>query len=197
MSGTQAAAVFMNDAGSTLLLDSASEVTTAARNALLKCVDAPLQAKFPPNLNAPASTDSTLFNAINRVLSEYGFDNESSAFISTCLLQQQSAFTLKMTQQRQAFDACIESFKCSAAAQMELQLVQLSVIHPFHSIPFSSSSCKTHHVATESARKRVYSNCQGSQRQQKNRTRAEEKKCGTARAHFSNGNAGAAAATSC
>jgi hypothetical protein len=36
-----------------------------------------------------------------------------------------------MTQQRQAFEACIESFKCSAAAQMELQLVQLSVSLPF------------------------------------------------------------------
>jgi hypothetical protein len=113
----------------------------------LKSVDVSLQAKFPPNSNAAASTDPALFNALNLVLSEYGFDNESSAFISTCLLQQQSAFTLKMAQQRQAFDACIESFKCSAAAQMELQLVQLSVIHPFHSLrpaPLTTLEQKAH-----------------------------------------------------
>jgi hypothetical protein len=45
-------------------------------------------------------------------------------------MQQQSAFAQKIAQQRQAFESCIESFKCSAAAQMELQLVQLSVTIP-------------------------------------------------------------------
>jgi hypothetical protein len=80
----------------------------------------------------PAAADaSATFNILNRELGEYGFDNESSAFISTSLLRQHSAFTLKLTQQRDAFEACIESFKCSAAAQMELQLLQLSVIFPF------------------------------------------------------------------
>ncbi len=76
---------------------------------------------------APSAT-ADAFKALGQSLSTYGFDNESAAFISTSLLQQQNAFTLKMTQQRQAFEACIESFKRSAAAQMELQLVQLSVI---------------------------------------------------------------------
>ncbi len=66
-------------------------------------------------------------NGLVRIVSEYGFDAESSAFIAASLMRQQASFTLQMTQQRQAFEACIESFKSSAAAQMQLQLVQLSV----------------------------------------------------------------------
>jgi hypothetical protein len=94
--------------------------------------------------DTPATADT--FNALNRALGDFGFDNESSAFISTSLLRQQSAFTLKLTQQRDAFEACIESFKCSAAAQMELQLVQLSVICPLANARCRPSAACTHYV---------------------------------------------------
>jgi hypothetical protein len=90
------------------------------------------------------------------VLGEYGFDNESSSFISTSLLRQQSAFTLKLTQQRDAFEACIESFKSSAAAQMELQLMQLSVTFPSRMPALLKSAAAfelPHLVCSESTRK--------------------------------------------
>jgi hypothetical protein len=94
--------------------------------------------------DAPSTADT--FNALNRALGDFGFDNESSAFISTSVLRQQSAFTLKLTQQRDAFEACIESFKCSAAAQMELQLVQLSVICPLANARRRPSAPCTHYL---------------------------------------------------
>ena len=106
MSGSEAALVFINDAALVFMNDASNAMQASPQS---------------------AADPATLTNAIVRVVSEYGFDNESSAFIATALLRQQSNFTLKMTQQREAFEACIESFKSSAAAQMELQLVQLSV----------------------------------------------------------------------
>ncbi len=135
--------------------------------------DFALQMKPPSSSDVSAAT----LNALNCVLGDYGFDHESSAFISTSLLRQQSAFTLKLAQQREAFEACIESFKCSAAAQMELQLLQLSVsfIPSWAPAPICSCwpACSFFSLLVpEITRSRVGPGRKIAQRQQKNRSRA-------------------------